>query len=234
MALTLLQIVQEASAQLGLRQPSAVVGSTDLTAQILLRFAVQAGRELSRYHDWQNLIVQNTITATATTVQTSALPSDFARMAYNAEIWDRTSTLRYSGPTNQRVWQQLQSGVGQGVSRRWRLLGNQLNLYPAPTSGNTIAFETISKNWCESSTGTSQEIWMADTDTPLLPDHLFPLEIVWRFRASRGFPMYAEDMKTCEIEKEKAASADRGTGRIRPGGAGNMPPDPVFTGTIDG
>jgi hypothetical protein len=234
MADTLLSIVQQAASQLGLRQPSAVVGSTGLTEQILLRFAVQAGKELSKYHDWQALTNEHTFTATATTTQTSsAFPSAFGRFINKVELWDRSANLKYYGPTPQSTWQQIMSGGGTGITRRWRRRGNSLLLTPAPTTGNTMAYEYVSKNFCESSSGTDQETWMADTDVPLIPDSLFVLEIVWRFRHSRGFAQYAEDMITCEREKEKEASRDRGIAPIRGGSRGDVP-QPSFNGTIDG
>jgi hypothetical protein len=230
---TLLTICQDAASQLGLRQPSAVVGSNDLTSQIMLRLANQAGKELARYHDWNALTVEHTFTTIAAVVQTSGLPSDYDRMLYNPEIWNRTLALRYAGPTPQRVWQRLQIGVAAGVAGYWRLKGGALNIHPAPTAGQTVAFEYITKNWCESSDGDGQALFMADTDVPLIPEDLFALEIVWRFRASRGFAAYAEDLKTCEIEKEKAASRDRGSGKIRPNNNDlGDPPPPVWDGTI--
>jgi hypothetical protein len=66
--MSLLTICQEAASELGLRQPSTIAGSSDLTAQILFRLANQSGKHLMRYHDWQNLIVVTTATATATIV----------------------------------------------------------------------------------------------------------------------------------------------------------------------
>lgn len=213
--MSLLDIAQRAASRLGLRQPQTVVGSNDLTAQILLEFANQEGEELSRYHNWQALTVQKTFTTLAQVVQTNALPStDYDRMVYNAEIWNRSLNLRYRGPTNSRVWQQIQSGVGAGVAGWWRIVGGQLNIYPAPTAGQTIAFEYISKKWCESSLGVDQEEFLADTDVALIPERLILLGIVWRYRHSRGFAQYAEDMATYEREKEKAAARDRATGRI--------------------
>jgi hypothetical protein len=234
--LSLLSICQDAASQLGLRQPSIIVGSSDLTAQILFRFANQAGKELMRYHDWQALTVEALVTATASVVQAGALPSaDYDRMIYNAEIWNRSDDLRYTGPTPQRYWQQLQTGVAGGVVGWWRIIGGELNILPAPTAGKIIAFEYISKRWARSSGASAQAKFMADTDTTVLDEDLITLEMVWRFRQSRGFAQYAEDLATCEREKEKAASRDRGTGRIRPEETRNtgFPPYPAWTGTIE-
>jgi hypothetical protein len=232
--MALLQVIQDAASQLGLRQPQAVFGSTDLTAQILLRFAQQEGRELAKWTDWQALTVQKTFTTLGQVVQTNALPSDdYDRMAYNAEVWNRTNNQRYTGPTAQRLWQQLQNGITGGVTGWWRILGGQLNIYPAPTAGQTLAFEYLSKNWVLSADDDAQDRWMADTDTSLLDEDLMVLGIVWRYRHSRGFPQYAEDMKTYELMKEKVAARDRGTGRVRTNSDGvDYPPPPVWDGTI--
>jgi hypothetical protein len=213
-----------------------VVGSTDLTAQILFRFANQAGKELMRYHDWQALTVEVSATSTATVIQSGMLPAaDYDRMAYNAEVWNRSDDLRYTGPTPQRFWQQLQTGVSGGVVGWWRIIGGELNLYPAPSAGKIIAFEYISKRWARSSLSVAQSKFMADTDTTVLDEDLLTLDMVWRFRQSRGFAQYAEDLATCEREKEKAASRDRGTGRIRPEDTRttDWPPFPVWTGSIE-
>jgi hypothetical protein len=195
------------------------VGSNDLTAQILLEFANQEGEELARYHDWQALVVQKTFTTLAQVAQTNALPSDdYDRMVYSPEVWNRSLNLRYRGPTNSREWQRVLTGVGAGVAGWWRIVGGELNIYPAPTAGQTLAFEYISRNWAESSGGTAQDSFMADTDVSLLPERIILLGMVWRYRHSRGFAQYAEDMATYEREKEKAAARDRATGRITPSG----------------
>lgn len=235
--MSLLTICQDAASQLGLQQPSSIVGSSDLTAQILFRLANQAGKELMRYHDWQDLIVVKSFTTVAQVEQTNALATDYDRLVYNAELWNTSLNLRYVGPTTQRTWRWLNSaGVAAGVTGWWRIIGGALQIYPAPTAGQTLVFEYISKNFCQSSGGAGQAAWAADTDVGVLDEELFTLEIVWRFRQARGFPQYAEDLATCEREKEKAAARDRGTGRVRPDATfdAGWPPAPFFNGTIDG
>lgn len=234
--MTLLTIVQDAAVILGLQQPTAVIAATDLATKKLLKFANQGGRELARYHDWQNLIVEQTFTSLATEEQTNALPTtDYGRMVYNAEIWDRTSHLRLTGPTPQRYWATLKAGLTGGLSGYWRIIGNQLRILPVMTAGHTLGFEYISKRWVESSGGTRRETFLDDTDTARVPEDLITLEIIWRWRHSRGFSAYAEDMSTCEREKEKAAAADRGTGRIRTesNDYGSAPQMPSWNGTVN-
>ena len=232
--MALLDICETTASRLGLRQPATVVGSTDLTAQVLLALANEAGKHLMRYHDWQNLIVEVTATASASVVPI-ALAADFDRMIYNPAIWNATTGLQLFGPTPQRVWRQLTSSglTIAGVGGYWRLRGNALNVRPVMTAGDLLEFEYISKNWCESSGGTGQTEFMADTDVTLVDEELFVLEMVWRFRKSRGFGSYAEDLSTAEREKEKLASRDRGTGRIRSSSGYDLPPL-FWPGSIDG
>jgi len=233
--MSLLTIVQDAAVLLGLQQPTAVIASTDLATKKLLKLANQAGRELSRYHDWQALIVEQAYTSIATEEQTNALPStDYGRMVYNPEIWDRTSNIRIVGPTPQRYWALLKTGVAGGLSGYWRIIGNELRILPVMSAGHTLGFEYISKRWAESGAGVRQETFLNDSDTALVPEDLITLEIIWRFRQSRGFAQYAEDLSTCEREKEKAAAADRGTGRIRTEGNdyGDAPQQPGWTGVV--
>lgn len=233
--MTLLTIVQDASVILGLPEPSAVASSTDPATKKLLRYANQAGRELMRYHDWQNLIIEQEFTSLNQETQTNAIPpNDYDRLVYNAMVWDRTSHLQLAGPTPQRYWSLIQSGISSGISGYWRLIGNQMHILPVMDAGHTLAFEYISKRWAQSSLGMLQDKFQADTDTSLLSEDLLTLEIIWRFRQSRGFAQYAEDLSTCEREKEKAAAADRGSGRMRPEGNdyANNPQYPYFAGFV--
>lgn len=232
--MSLLTIIQDAAAQLGLKQPDAVVGSTDLTAKALLRFANQEGKELARWHDWQALTVTRTFDSVNAIEQTGAIPDDYDHMAFNVEIWDRTRNQRFTGPTDQRTWQQLQSGITGGIAGWWRLLRGELSIYPPPPDGSTIAFEYISRNWCEAADHTPQNQFEDDADIALLSEDLITLGVVWRFQQSKGFAQYAEALETYEREKERAAARDRATGVIRPDTTRTgMPPEPYWNGTVN-
>lgn len=233
--MSLLTICQEAASELGLRQPVSIVGSTDLTAQILFRLANQSGKHLMRYHDWQALIDEVSFTSLATQEQTDAFDPDIHdRLIYNAEVWNSTSNQRFLGPTPQMYWRQLANGVvTAGAPGYWRLIGRQLNILPVMTAGQTIEFEAISAKWCQSAAAVGQLSFMADTDLSLMDEELMVLEMVWRFRKSRGFAQYAEDLETAEREKEKLASRDRGTGRVRVSGTIGSIASPTWSGTID-
>jgi hypothetical protein len=213
----------------GLTPPSTIFGSTDPNVPLLLRLAQQEGRELSRRHDWQALKVDYTVPTVATELQT-AFPADFHRLLPYPELWNRSLALQYSGPTDDTTWGRLKAlNINSGIGS-WRLIGNQLAITPNPVAGQTLAFPYISKNWARSSLGAAQSRFSADTDTAVLPESLFTLGIVWRWKKSKGFD-YAEDMATYEREVERACSRDRGLGVIQVGKP--RPPEPAtWPGTI--
>ena len=232
--MTALSIIQNAAIDpgIGLRQPSAVFGSSDLTTLQLLQLAQRSGRQLAKRHDWQALTVERTFTSLNQVEQTGAIPSDYDRLIYAADVWDRTQNLKFAGPTPSRVWQDLQTNLTGGIVGWWRLLGGELHIFPAQDAGNTLAFEYISKNWCESSGGTGQDAFAANTDVARIPEHLIELEIIWRWRKAKELD-YAEELATAEREIEKACARDRGTGVIYPPPSeSTLPPVPTWPGTI--
>src|SRR5580765_6945324 len=131
-----------------LPSPTSIIGSTDVNVPLLLRLANQEGKELSRRHDWQALVVDYTVTTLAAELQT-AFPEDFDRMVPYPEIWNRSLSLPYNGPTSYRTWGTLKGlSVTSASPGWWRILGESLYIYPAPTAGQTIAFPYVSTNWC--------------------------------------------------------------------------------------
>lgn len=231
--MSLLTIIQEVAGSLSLPVPTSVVGNTAPDAILFLNLAKREGRELARRHDWQALMVQHTWTTTATVAQSLALPSAYDRLPPDVQIWDRTTNTKLHGPTSSNEWMILNSGITGGVNGWWRIIGGVLNVYPAPTAGRTFALEYISKNWCESSGGTDQSTWAADTDVALIKEELIALGLTWRWLRAKGMD-YAEEMSTYEREVERAASRDRGLGVMVVGKTDpDSLPEPFWNGTID-
>ena len=141
------------------------------------------------------------------------MPSDYDHLMPDVQIWNRTNNIRYIGATWSNEWMQLQSGFTSG-NGWWRMIGGYLHIYPAPTAGDTIEFEYVTRNWCISSSGgAAQSTWTADTDVGRLSEELMALGLTWRWLKSKGMD-YAEDMASYEREVERAASRDRGLKRM--------------------
>jgi hypothetical protein len=230
--MSLLSIVQEAAGSLNQPVPNVVVGNTTGDSLLWFNLAQREGRELFRRHDWQVLIVQHTWTTTATQAQASALPSAYDRLPPDPEIWNRTTNSRYIGPTTSRDWQILNStSVSGGNPGWWRIIGGVLNLYPAPSAGDTATLEYISSNWATNAGGVPQSAWVLDSDLPIIPSRLFVMGIIWRWLRAKGFD-YAEEMSTYERELERAAARDRGSNIMVVGGPRGDETSTTWDGTI--
>lgn len=222
--MSLLTCVQNACDRIGIVRPSAVVASTDQQVLRLLGYAQQEGKDLARKYDWQVLTKETTWESTATAVQTSAgltiIPTDFDRMK-DGTFYNRTDKRAVYGPMTPEEWQYDKSVVSRVFIEAYRMRGDQLLLTPADTSGDTLAFEYVSKKWVTQQSGTATAVWTADTDTAILNEELITLGIVWRFKAAQGFD-YAEEFRTYELQCANEYMRDGGSrtlnaaGRARP------------------
>lgn len=189
--MSLLTICQNAADEVGLKRPSSIVGSTDKVARRCLRFAIRTGRELVKL-DIPYLFKEYTFNTVSGT-EAYAMPSDFDHFVPFTH-WNRTTDRRMF-PITPNEWQLYQSGLASvSIQDRFRIRGKdrELILEPTPTGAETIAFEYVSENYCQSSGGTEQSEWAADTDTALIDEELFELSLIWRLLNRIGQP-YAEE-----------------------------------------
>ena len=177
-----------------------------------------------------NSIVASTTSSTVTlnqaAVQTGAgqflfgqsdypLPSDFQRPVDNT-MWDRGRFWSMRGPQSPQQWQLYKSSVigRASIQRRFRfrrINGNMVfSIDPVPTDNLTpLVFEYVSNAWCQSSGGTPQSLWEADTDTGILDEDLLMLGTRWRVYARLGFD-YQSELDEYETEVSKAMAVDGG------------------------
>ena len=207
--MTLLTIINDAQGLLNLPVSTTVVANTGQTQKQLLALANMEGKQTADEFAWQRLIVLKSFTTTATAEQTDStadLPTDLGWIIHDT-MFNRTTTLQVRGPINPREWEELLA-IGASVSEpRYRIYGNSIWFNPAPTAGQTCYYEYVSTNWCETSGGTGQARWAADTDVSRLPDSVMTLGIVWRWKQAKGLD-YAQDFESWESAKMRASSRD--------------------------
>lgn len=204
---TLLSICRDAADIIGIARPVGIMAGSDQTARTLLSCAQREGYALARRWTWQALTAEHTFTSTATSAQASGLPTDWDGRMLSDTFFNRTMKRAVRGPLNAREWQVQQALTAAVLFDAYRITGNTLYLIPTPEAGWTYAYEYVSKNWCESSGGTGQSSWAADTDVPLLDAEAMTLGIVWRYLQSRGLD-YAEAFRNYEIEVLNLMSRD--------------------------
>ena len=189
--MSLLTICQNATDEVGLKRPATVIGSTDTTAIRCLRYAVRVGKEMVR-KDIDFLKKEHTF-STVASQEEYTLPADFDHFVPYTH-WNRT-TDRRAYPIQANEWQLYRSGLATvSLNERFRIRGKDrdLLLEPIPTSAETIAYEYVSKNYCQSNGGTGQSAWAADTDTGVIDEEIFELGLIWRLLNRLGQP-YAEE-----------------------------------------
>lgn len=209
--MSLLTCVQDACDRIGLPRPTVVIGSSDTQIRQFLGLAQQEGKELARRGPWQELTKERTFTATATELQTGAIPTDFDRLV-EGSFWNRSQDRRVVGPLTPQRWQALQTGLYSLVWDAFRIRGGDILMTPAPTAGDTLAFEYITTHWLTNADGSiHRSSWTADDDVGLLDEELMTLGITWRFRKAKGLD-YSEEYRTYEQRVERKLSNDGGMG----------------------
>ena len=225
--MSLLTICQAVADLVPVTKPSAIVGSTNDTARLLLACANQAGQALYRRHNWVILTTEHPFNTAAST-ETYDLPSDFGRLV-NETVWDRANYESMRGPLNPQEWQAFKSSIlGNTPStwKKWRIRNisgtEKFAVYPTPDAVEQLVFEYVSDNWCKSSGGTGQAAWAADTDLPVLDDHLMELGILWRFLKRLGMA-YDDELAEYNAEVDRAVARDGGSRVLSLTGGGLNP-----------
>lgn len=183
--MSLLTIVTKACSRLSLAVPTTVMANTNAQVVQLKELAQEEGKNLASKVIWKALTAEKTFTTTAAAVQTGAVPSDFDYLIPDT-MFNRTARRRIDGPISADEWQVLQAAIIGRVFSAFRFRGSNILITPTPTAGETVAYEYVTKNWCQSSVGAGQSVWTADTDTALIDEELHTQGIVWRFLKMRG------------------------------------------------
>jgi hypothetical protein len=240
MSSTMLELVQQVTAELNLAVPTYVAGNTNQDVQQILALMNRAGYDLIKEHNWQALELEyrfyttaitttcdttnnsyllNNIPSTAgldntysivgtsvpqdtyvdtvltanslnTTQLSSAtsvggtvtfsktiypLPPDYETITDNTH-WDKTKHWQMLGPVDAQQWQWLKSGyISTGPRVRWRILGNQFEIWPPYSTLEYLGFEYRSKGWARSAAGAVKNSFTVDTDTAVLDDAIIVL-----------------------------------------------------------
>ena len=240
MSSTMLQLVQQVTAELNLSVPSYVVGNPSQDVQQILALMNRAGYDLIKEHDWQALeleyrfyttaltttcdttngtyllnnipstagldstysivgtsipqdtYVKNVIDSTSlTTTQLASatsvggsvtfsktiypLPPDYETITDNTH-WDKTKHWQMLGPVDAQQWQWLKSGyISTGPRVRWRILGNEFQIWPPYNTQEYLGFEYRSKGWVRNTAGDVLNYFQNDNDTSVLDDSIIAL-----------------------------------------------------------
>jgi hypothetical protein len=256
MASSLLQLVQQASVEMGLAIPNTVAGNTAYDVTQMYYLINAAGNELAREYPWEALnteyrfysqytqsngsisantsvindvdpaavtfinangatnfqvqglgIIQDTyvVSALGTTVTISGvatgdgsgqytfgqtkypLPAGYDRITDRTQ-YDKSKRWEMLGPSTPQQWQFLKSSyISTGPRIRWRIMGQEFQIWPLTSTNEYLGFEYISVNWALSSSGAGQTQFLADSDTCIYPDRLIVLALKKKYFEVKGF-----------------------------------------------
>jgi len=212
--MTTLSVIQAVARRITIPAPSSVVGSSNAETLLLLELLNEEGEDLRKAHDWNSLLVDTTFVCGASNPQSNQFPTAFDRLARGTDIWNSTRKWPIEGPVTSEEWKAYTTRQVVTLPQYWMLIGGVLNIY-APTSGDTIAYQYVSKNWV-------YELGVAadgatevgdDTDTFALPEELLKQGVRWRWKQAKGLD-YAEDMASYERMKERHIQSDKGGVRV--------------------
>lgn len=213
--MSLLTVVSDAMVLCGLPQPSSIVSSTDPSIQKFLAFAQTEVEITGSDFNWRNLNIAMTITGDGITTL-FVLPSDFERILQGQALWSQKyPSIPLQGPISSQDLLALKALPVMPVRPVWRLIGGQMEIWPALSNAEVVNGEYRSTNPIVSSDGlTRKPRWTADSDYPLFPEVILRLGVIWRWKQSKGLD-YAEDFKTYQLEREKKAGHEAGGKIVR-------------------
>ena len=185
--MTLLDITNDVADEVDILRPSTIVGSVDPDARQLLRLANKAGRQIMKAFPWQALRKETTFTSVSGETQTGILPADFDRIVPET-FWNRSTSKLLSGPVSPVEWQGLKTLNTTPTEPKFAYRGDAILTLPALSAGASLAFEYVSKNWCQSSGGAAQAKFAADTDTTIIDEELLTRAVVFEYLMAKGQP----------------------------------------------
>ena len=208
--MSLLTIVQSAMTDLGLPTPNSVINNSDNNVRQILAFARRGAKMMQRDHDWQALQKEATFSTQAQEDQgaMSSLASDFSRFIPQT-IFNRSKSWVVFGSRTPQSYA-AEKGLNLSTLRDTvRIRGDNFLMIPAPSAGETIAFEYIKNAWATNAAGdTDQTDFAQDSDLFILDDEVLTLYCVYRFLQRKGMA-YAEEFGDFERALASAKAQEK-------------------------
>jgi hypothetical protein len=132
------------------------------------------------------------------------LPPDYETITDNTH-WDKTKHWQMLGPVDAQQWQWLKSGyISTGPRVRWRILGNEFQIWPPYNTQEYLGFEYRSKGWARAADGTVKNSFTADTDTTVFDNTVLVLATKLKYFQIKSFDttaLYQDYMRYLNVAK---------------------------------
>jgi hypothetical protein len=177
----------------------------------MLACAQDAGDEISRR--WFSTSLRTVAPVEFTgdgTTTVFTLPGDFKAFPFGGTfISSAYPTMTMPGPVNDDDLLKMKALPMSVYPSAWRRLGNSIEFYPVPQTGEKITYSYGKSSWITDSSGTpyTPAVWKADTDLSVIPDELIRMGVIWRWKAAKGLE-YGEEKAQFESALHDIAGQD--------------------------
>lgn len=209
--MSLLTIIQDVCATVGIQVPTSVIGNTEQDIVQLVQLSLIEGKALADEYDWDALIQEANFTTLAAEVQgeVATIAPGYKKLI-NETQWNRDIIYPVTGSITPQQYQAYKARGFSSVYSQFRVRGKDFLMYPAPEAGQDIYFEFITKNWISAADNSiTRSRWVLDDDYALLDEDIITLGVIWRWLKAKNFD-YSEDFRTYEIRKMNAMARDGG------------------------
>lgn len=205
--MNVLEIVKATNYEINETPPSTLVSPTDPNALQNLNLLYAVGRDLVAAKYWNQLKRQGTIT-TANADNLYSLPTDFYAPCIDTH-YNQTDSEKLVGPISDSEWNWLAYGISAGSdTQKFRIFGRtneqQVQIYPTPSSVQTISFDYISNAWIRAIAGSTWSTTITlDTDVVAFDDDIMILGLKAKLQKERGLE-YQTNMAAYQRKLEQS------------------------------
>lgn len=158
------------------------------------------------------VVLSQAATATATGVtftfgQTKySMPADWDRQVDRSH-YDKSKRWEMLGPETPQQWQWLKSSyISTGPRVRYRIMGNQFQIWPIISTADYLGFEYLGSYWVTATgqTAPDKSSFTVDTDVCIYPDRLMVLGLKLKYFEIKGFDptaFYRDYLREIDLAK---------------------------------
>jgi len=192
--MNVISLVQEFCGKKTLPIPPAVVGATD-TGIVQIRYLLtEVVRELSKYSWQQQKVVKNWVSVLSEDqgFLTVLFGPDYQEISPGT-MWNISLDEPVEGPLTDSQWATVRAIEMTGPEQFFKIMGNRLHLYPAPTVAENMSV-MYQSGWgvYDPLTNITKENITADSDVFLLPDILVHRSLDYRWKRQKGEPWLSD------------------------------------------
>lgn len=176
--------------------PTTIASNNNDTAKLVFSAIRDATAIVKEATNWQKLIKTHSFNTVASQAEYD-LPDDIedTKLLPNT-FWNATTRFQLEGPVSLSDWQLLKNWpLISTIIQNFIILNNQVNIYPVPTSADSLNYLYITKEIIRSHDDSPQDEWLADDDYSILNEYAIELQASWIYLKQLGRPYDEEKLK---------------------------------------